>query len=204
MNLLTDRLPEEIVLDGITVRFNADHRSCIRAILALLDDASLSERAASEAALAAFYPEIPAGVSLEEAFYSEIEFLSGVSIPTLPGMKAEKESRNARAFSFLYDQDAVYAAFLEQYHINLAWETLHWWHFKALLDNLHDNPMANRMLFRTAQEDASTSKEERARMRKERERWKLPSPAVETKHADAIAQALLNGNVQELEAALGR
>lgn len=205
MNILTDKLPESVELFGSPVPVRADHRSCIRAIVALLDDDTLDNDEAVCVAFRAFYVGDEFWMQFpEEALAAETEFLRGAPVPALPGQKAGGGTTNERAYSFLYDQTAIYAAFWQQYHIDLSQETLHWWRFKALLDHLHGNHMAEIMCKRTAREESGMNSEQKKQLRKEKALWRLPALAQETKQADAVAQALISGNVNELEAALGR
>ena len=205
MNILTDKLPESIELFGSSIPIHTDHRSCIRAIIALLDDDALDDDGAVCAAFRAFYVHDEFWMQFpEEAIAAETEFLRGAPVPALPGQKAGKGTTNERAYSFLYDQTAMYAAFWQQYRIDLTRDTLHWWQFKALLDHLHGNHMAEIMCKRTAQEEPGMTSDQKKQLRKEKTLWKLPALAQETRQADAVAQALMSGNVQELEAALGR
>lgn len=204
MNILTDKLPESVELFGSPVPVRADHRSCIRAIIALLDDDTLDNDEAVCVAFREFYVREEFWMRFpEEALAAETEFLRGAPAPLLPGQKAGGGTTNERAYSFLYDQAAMYAAFWQQYRIDLARDTLHWWQFKALLDHLHDNHMAEIMCKRTAQEESGMTSEQKKQLRKDKAHWKLPALAQETKQADAIVQALLNGG-EGLEEALGR
>lgn len=204
MNILTDVLPDCVELSGVPVRIRSDHRSCIRSIIALLDDDVLEDACAVLVALQAFYPDIPNGVDWETAFAAMTMFLRGAPVPPLPGQKSKEGSGTTeRAYSFLYDQEAIYAAFWQQYHIDLTHDTLHWWVFRALLNGLHDNHMAEIMHIRTAREESGMNSEQKKQLRKDKAYWKLPALAQETKQADAIAQALLNGG-EGLEEALGR
>lgn len=41
-------------------------------------------------------------------------------------------------FDFAYDAELIYAAFLQQYHIDLCKTDMHWWKFRALLAGLSD------------------------------------------------------------------
>ena len=205
MNILTDKLPESVELFGTTVPVRADHRSCIRAIIALLDDDTLDNDEAVCVAFRAFYVHDEFWMRFpEEALAAETEFLRGAPVPALPGQKAGGGITSERAYSFLYDQTAIYAAFWQQYRIDLTRDTLHWWQFKALLDHLHDNHMAEIMCKRTTQEESGMTSDQKKQLRKEKALWRLPALAQETRQADAVAQALISGNVQELEAALGR
>lgn len=205
MNILTDELPESVEFSGISVSVRADHRSCIRAIIALLDEKETEYTDASFKSLNIFYIDNMWMRFPEEALKAETKFLRGIPVPVLPGQKAGGGSNTSvRAYSFLYDQAMLFAAFWQQYGIDLTKQTLHWWAFKALLDNLSNNNMAEIINLRTTQESSKMTKEQRETLKKEKRFWQLPNLAQDSRQADVIAQALISGDVKMLEAALGR
>lgn len=48
-------------------------------------------------------------------------------------------SKNEVAYQFNFDIDLIFAAFLQQYHINLLTTQMHWWEFKSLFNALDEN-----------------------------------------------------------------
>ena len=53
--------------------------------------------------------------------------------------KPEKKPNKKVGFLFDYDMDLIFAAFMQQYGINLLRTNMHWWEFKALLNGLNDD-----------------------------------------------------------------
>lgn len=47
-----------------------------------------------------------------------------------------KKPSNKIGFLFDYDMDLIYAAFVQQYNIDILNTDMHWWKFKSLLDAL--------------------------------------------------------------------
>lgn len=45
----------------------------------------------------------------------------------------------SQIYSYDYDDEYIYGAFYEQYGIDLAYDKMHWWKFKALLKSLKDD-----------------------------------------------------------------
>ena len=45
----------------------------------------------------------------------------------------------SQIYSYDYDDEYIYGAFLEQYGIDLSIDKVHWWKFKALLKSLKDD-----------------------------------------------------------------
>ena len=67
-----------------------------------------------------------------------------------PIRKATKTS-NDKPYSFEVDMPWIYAAFREQYQIDLLTADLHWWEFKAMFDSLSGDTMFGKIMsYRTA------------------------------------------------------
>ena len=50
----------------------------------------------------------------------------------------KSKSRN-QIYNYDYDDEYIYGAFYEQYGIDLSYDKVHWWKFKALLKSLKDD-----------------------------------------------------------------
>ena len=76
-----------------------------------------------------------------------------------------------------YDKDApyIYAAFYEQYGIDLVDERLHWYKFLALLHGLHDTGLNRIIAARLWKSNGKTGEYEKYQQ-KQYEAWRLPQP----------------------------
>ena len=76
-----------------------------------------------------------------------------------------------------YDKDApyIYAAFLEQYGIDLIDARLHWYKFLALLHGLHDTEL-NRIIAARLWKPNGKNSEYEKNQKKQYEAWRLPQP----------------------------
>lgn len=76
-----------------------------------------------------------------------------------------------------YDKDAsyIYAAFLEQYGIDLIDERLHWYKFLSLLHGLHDTEL-NRIIAARLWKPSGKNGEYEKYQQKQYEAWRLPQP----------------------------
>ena len=76
-----------------------------------------------------------------------------------------------------YDKDSpyIYAAFLEQYGIDLVDTRLHWYKFLALLHGLHDTEL-NRIIAARLWKPNGKNGEYEKRQQKQYEAWRLPQP----------------------------
>lgn len=80
--------------------------------------------------------------------------------------KPEKKPNKKVGFLFDYDMDLIFAAFMQQYGINLLRTNMHWWEFKALLNGLNDDTKFVQVVgYRTADLSKIKDKKERARMK---------------------------------------
>ncbi len=72
----------------------------------------------------------------------------------------------------------IFAAFMEQYKIDLLSESLnlHWYKFRALLEGLHDTPLNEVMKIRSWQPKANDTPEYKAQMQKLYNAWKIVPP----------------------------
>lgn len=189
MNVLIDKLPDTVMVSGFEIPINSDHRSGIRAHIALFDDNTAD---ADQMFFDAMFPHLPAHIDVDAAFEAAAEFLIGAPVPALPAQKG-KATPHERSHSFVYDQDAILAAFYQQYGIDLTKETLHWWVFHALLNNLRGNHMADIMNMRTAEETQGMDDKDKKQLRKNKAKWRLPEPVSDQKRKDDLVACLKNG-----------
>lgn len=77
-----------------------------------------------------------------------------------------------------YEKDAalIYAAFFEQYKIDLIDNNLHWYKFTALLQGLHDTELNKIIEIRMWNNEEGKQNAYTRRMNKLKEAWRLPQP----------------------------
>ena len=100
-----------------------------------------------------------------------------------------------RVYSFEYDDDYIYAAFMTQYGIDLQdIEYLHWWKFRAMFHSLtNQNEFVKIMEYRSIEIKSDMSKEQQSFYRKMKRLHALPVAKSEDEKMNAIEKALLNG-----------
>lgn len=54
-------------------------------------------------------------------------------------VKGNGKRVNKQIYSYEFDDEYIYGAFYEQYGIDLSYEKVHWWKFKALLKSLKED-----------------------------------------------------------------
>lgn len=95
-------------------------------------------------------------------------------------------------YSFSHDAEAIYAAFLGQYGIDLQTVDLHWWQFKALFQGLNEtNQIVKIMQYRAIDLSKIKDKEQKAFYRRMKALYKLPDMRSEEEKEQGIVDGLV-------------
>lgn len=190
-NILLDILPETVDIDGIEYRINSDFRISILFELLMQDD-ELGKCQKLVQGLRLYYPEIPHNVTMA---VDKMIWFYRCGKETGNGGHGSGSGRAKQIYSFEYDDDYIYAAFLEQYGIDLQdIEELHWWKFRALFRGLsEDTEFVKIMGYRSVKITSKMSKEQREFYKKMQSIHALPITDAERKADELLTEALLNG-----------
>lgn len=191
MNILIDLLPTIVNINNVEYEINSDFRTSILFEL-LMQDGSIGEEDKISMALQLYYPVIPEDIN--EAIEQMLWFYRcGKEITSSKGNGKGKSV--TQIYSFEHDDDYIYAAFMDQYGVDLQdIEYLHWWKFKAMFKSFkEDNEIVKIMGYRSMDLSKIKDKEEKAYYKKMQELYKLPISKDEKEKLDEITVALLNG-----------
>lgn len=130
MNVLTDDFPRELVIKGESYKIKYDFRTWIKFSQIMYGCLPVGDKIVK--VLRLVFDECPS--SLDEAITSMRDFYN----PPKKQTKEEKKSKGKRVYDFEYDAELIYAAFFQQYGIDLSESDMHWHKFKLLFDNLTD------------------------------------------------------------------
>lgn len=174
MNLLTDRLPEAVTVDGMEYPINSDFRTGI-AFELLMQRQDLADEEKAYRALGLFYPTIPENI--EGALNGLLNFWAMErDIDSKPKKQEKQGAKHQRLYDFEQDAGRLYAAFLGVYGIDLQATSLHWWSFRALMEALPpDCAFCKVMEYRSIKpgDTKGMSKKQKAFYAKMRERYRL-------------------------------
>lgn len=136
MNLLCDKTPDTITVSGVDYKINTDFRVWIKFELILTNqiDDTLSAEILAEIQKLVFRTPCPMNEETVEAILNFYRC----------GKPPEKHSgggNDKAVFDYDFDDGYIYAAFLEQYGIDLNDANLHWWKFRALFMSLRADCM---------------------------------------------------------------
>ena len=191
MSILTEPLPEALDILGTVYPIHWDHRTMLRIDELLTEELSDDERGAE--ILTLFYGEIPDDVeTTTEAMIWFFRCGKGEKEETEGG----KDSAPVRPdFSYQLDADLIYAAFLDQYGVDLATEDLHWWKFRALFDALKpDHVFSEVRKCRSIRITRDMTPEQKKYYKAMKKLYALPRP--EQQEIDDVTAALMgDGNV---------
>ncbi len=202
-NLLIDRLPETVSICGVEREINSDFRTALL-FECLMEDAEVEDEEKTIRAIELFYPELPKS---KEEFNDCIDkmlwfYRCGKELNEYLQRKAEAKKENGqpeqRIYDITYDDDYIYAAFVQQYGIDLnRIEYMHWWKFKALFKSLtNDTEFVKIMEFRGMDIDKDLTPEQKKYYQKMKSIYALPQPKEEVERMRSIEAALMgNGDL---------
>lgn len=190
-NILTNKLPIEVNIDGVLYKINSDYRTSI-IFSKLIEENDITEELTLKV-LKLYYPVIPKNI---QQAINKIGWFYGCGIDELEKESASTSiSSNKKIFDFEEDAKYIYSAFLSQYRIDLQEiEYLHWWKFKALFESLNDdNEIVKIMQYRAMDLSKIKDKEQRKFYKKMQETYKLKEKICEAdqKALDDVRKLLL-------------
>lgn len=212
MNILMDKPPEQVEVDGKLYKINSDFRTSIQFEilmqkkeltekqkefaneLCLLDkemDRETAELLAKyKDGLELYYPEIPNNIN---GAINEMLWFYECGKENIDKKKSKKSGSRKKIYDYNYDADYIYAAFFEQYHIDLAEQELHWWKFSALFSALSEDCMISKIITYRVIDTKGMEKEQKAFYNRMKRLYQLPEDISEEERErqDKITQALL-------------
>ena len=188
MNILVDALPHDVEIDGVRHAIDPGFRAMVRFEL-MMQDNTLSDESKIIRGLCAFYVDrVPDNVG------KAVERL--IWFYRCGGQEAGSTKQTGRAamraYSFEHDADMIYAAFFDQYGIDLQQADLHWWQFKAMFRALrNDNEFVKIMGYRSMDIPDGMSREQKEFYRKMKELHKLPHSRAEQERLRELERILM-------------
>lgn len=185
--LLIDRVPTSVMIDGVEYDINSDFRISILFEM-LMFDRDYTEEEKILQALELYYPVMPQ--NLPEAVEKMLWFYQGEAVEYASKGAGKK---SAQIYSYEHDAEYIYAAYLDQYGVDLQdVDYLHWWKFKAMFKGLKaDNEIVKIMGFRAVEVDYDMSKKEQKYYRKMKDMYKIPIPKSDKDKLDELNRILM-------------
>ena len=93
--------------------------------------------------------------------------------------------------NFSCDEGLIYAAFMEQYGIDLYMVNLHWWSFMNLLNGLSDDTVFMKIVgYRSVKCESIKNKEMKKFYRKMKNKYRLSGDLCDEKIASALESVM--------------
>lgn len=109
--------------------------------------------------------------------------------------KTSRENVNRREkqiYSYEFDADKIYSAFIQQYNIDLQKKDLHWWQFRSMFESLTNaTQIVEIMGYRAMDLSKIKDKEERKKYRKLQKLYALPDMRTQEQKESDFACAFL-------------
>lgn len=184
INILLDRLPQ-FTQSGNRIR--TDFRESIKFEL-LMQDNKIDEKNKVIQALKLYYYNIEKITDIPKAIEEMLWFFACGKKKNVDN-KTEKNNKKRikQIYSYEFDAEYIYSAFLQQYKIDLnSIKYMHWWKFKALMENLNeDTQFVKIMGYRAIDISKIKDKEEKTRYKRLKTIYDLPDMrTTEQKEAD--------------------
>ncbi len=183
MKLLQGDLPQTVTVGGEEYPIFTDFRNwiCLANIL-FEEESSFLEKLPRILTLC--YRQLPP--TLEKAVEAIVEFYGGADIKHTRGTEAA-----GPVYSFVQDEDLIYAAFYQQYGIDLVTAKLHWWQFRALLSGLSEQTQFSKVIgYRRLDVSNIKNPEEKRFYRRMKALHKLNDTRTEAVREEEMTRAL--------------
>ena len=187
MNLLTDKLPETMLIGEKSYLVETDFRKWINfSQLAFSGEQDMLSFA--KMLNLVFKKDSGCPPASAETVQAMLEFYNPFKVDTL---KSGNSARQKQNYDFEYDAKHIYSSFLQQYGIDLTKADLHWWAFKALFDGLsEDTPFGKILQFRCTDISKIKDKEMRKHYEKMQRIHALPDTRTEEEKERDFADTL--------------
>lgn len=134
MSLLIHKLPTEV--NGMVI--NTDFKISILFEL-LMQDIKVPKDLKLMKTLQLYYPDFEK-ISNHEKAIEQILWFYRCGKELANSNKSNENNKSNQIYSYEFDDNYIYSAFLQQYNIDLQEvKYMHWWKFKALFDGLNEN-----------------------------------------------------------------
>lgn len=186
-NLLINKLPQHTD-SGLRIR--TDFRESIKFEL-LMQDRTISDDKKIRMVLNLYYYRPEQIKDLKKALEEIVWFYKGGDKIEAKNSK-EKEGKKKQIYSYEFDAEYIYSAFMEQYKIDLnSIKYLHWWKFKALLISLNENILFSKIMgYRAMNINKIKDKDMKKHYKKMKKIYALPDMRSEEEKENDFADAL--------------
>lgn len=199
MSILTNVMPETISVDGKSYRINTDYRVWIQVEDLICDSSKDDIEVITQILKLCFTTKAGTPLELPKTWTVTIkalfDFYSRRNVSDTESAERQKEisKRPERIYNYDYDADYIYAAFVQQYNIDITAIEMHWWKFRALFAGLTtETKMGKIMEYRSMDLTGIKDKQLLKQYRHAKEIYRLPDNRTEREKENDFANRLCN------------
>lgn len=142
-NLLINKLPQH-TSNGLRIR--TDFRESIKFEL-LMQDRTISDDKKIKMILSLYYYRPEQITDIKKALEEIVWFYKGGDKIENKTSDEKDNSKTKQIYSYEFDAEYIYSAFMQQYKIDLnSIRYLHWWKFRALFTNLNEDVLFSKIM----------------------------------------------------------
>ena len=191
-NMILGKLPKKTP-HNLSIR--TDFRESIKFEL-LMQDRTLSDMDKIRIALNLYYYEPEKIQKIEQAIEDILWFYKcGKEDKNVDKEKEERivKNKQKQIYSYEFDAEYIYSAFMEQYRIDLnSIKYLHWWKFKALFLSLNEEVLFSKIMgYRAININNIKDKDMKKHYKKMKKLYDLPDMRTEEEKENDFAEAFL-------------
>lgn len=188
MNLLLDKLPDRLNINGRGYQIKTNFRDWIK-----FENVMLNQKASDmDKVIMIDSIFIDKPLSLNQAIEALIKFYQ---CDEQKKSKGKKSLSTKRIYDYEFDQFLIYTAFLQFYKIDLNQiEYMHWWTFRQLFLELPEESKIKKvMMYRSIHINSKMSKEQRRFYAEMKSIYALPDDRTEKQKAVSFGSILAGG-----------
>ena len=177
INILLDKLPQ-YTKSGLKIR--TDFRESIKFEL-LMQDNKIDEQTKVIQALRLYYYDLSQIKDVKQSINDILWFYACGKEQIIKDNNKQNNVDNKQIYSYEFDDEYIYSAFMEQYKIDLnTIKYLHWWKFRALINNLNENiQFVKIMSYRSIDLSKIKDKDMKINYKKLKKQYSLPDMRTE-------------------------
>lgn len=187
-NLLINKLPQHTD-SGLRIR--TDFRESIKFEL-LMQDKTINDEKKIRMILNLYYYRPNQITDIKKALEEIIWFYKGGDQKE-KNNEGQEENRKKQIYSYEFDAEYIYSAFMQQYKIDLnSIKYLHWWKFRSLFANLSEDVLFSKIMkYRVVRLKDIKDKETRNFYKKMKRLYALPDMRTEEQKESDFACSFL-------------
>ena len=201
MSILLYPPPETVPVGGRIYPIKTDFRTGIQ-FEQMIQNGEIEPKQLTRMVLDLWFPwEQPEPQDIGEAMKVIANFyLCGLQKENIEDAeKTENVGNTERCYDFLHDAEYIFAAFWQQYGVDLTKSEMHWWVFRALFAGLTDAcTIVKIMGYRSAPITDDMASAEKDHLKRMKELYALPRPEKEIEEEDLLDRVLMgSGDLAE-------